>query len=182
MVACYTATDVLIRGARLLHIENSGTGLLIPVALVLILLAAGCGRLRPVEQAPAPEDLQAAPNRSTTSPSAAFREFEHATTADQNAWRGKWESEMFRGLTLRIEDGAVVGEYADGAGHLKGELYGDSIDFEFWKGAASFNDAPLDQRGIGSGKLNPADGTAKGTYTTDTFEEGRWSMTRIEEG
>ena len=101
-----------------------------------------------------------------------------AGASDGGAFVGEWDGEFFPGLVLRIEGDLIVGTYANGEGHLEGEVYRDTIDIQFWKGAAAFNDAPAATRGIGSGKLDVGGDAIKGTYTTDMFEEGRWTITR----
>ena len=94
------------------------------------------------------------------------------------AFVGEWDGEFFPGLVLCIDGDQITGTYAKGEGHIVGEVYRDTIDLEFWKGAAAFNDAPAAARGIGSGKLDASGNAVKGTYTTDMFEEGRWTIAR----
>lgn len=117
-------------------------------------------------------------DRATATSSEAVGAVERAQEVRPADWDGEWESKEFPGLTLQVTDATVVGTYAGGEGHILGEIRGTGIDFQYWRGSAEFLGAPLDHRGLGSGSLSTSGLAVKGTYTSDTAVEGKWSMKR----
>jgi hypothetical protein len=142
--------------------------------LACLPLLAGCSR-QAAETGDADDPV--GPARPSASGPSSGLSIQGVSSPRPELWQGTWESEEFPGLSLQIDGVAVVGVYAGGQGHWTGELWGSSVDFEFWSGAEDFYDAPLELRGSGGGTMD-ADGLVKGRYWTDTAEERRWSMVR----
>lgn len=145
-----------------------------------MLAASGCSRsgrrLTPGPEQPG--TVAATQDRAAATSSEAVGAVERAQEVRPADWEGDWESKEFPGLTLTVTGTLVTGIYASGQGHIQGEIRGDGIDFQYWRGATEFLGASLDQRGLGSGALSTSGLSVKGTYTSDTAVESKWSMKR----
>jgi len=145
-----------------------------------LLAAGGCSRSgKRLSSGPErPAAAGATQDRATATSSEAVGAVERAQEVRPADWEGDWESKEFPGLTLTVTGASVEGVYAGGQGHIQGEIRGSGIDFQYWRGATEFLGAALDQRGLGSGALSTSGLSVKGTYTSDTAVEGKWSMKR----
>jgi len=145
-----------------------------------LLAAGGCSRSgRRLSAGPEqPGAVAATQDRASATSSEAVGAVERAQEVRPTDWEGDWESKEFPGLALQVSDASVVGVYAGGQGHIQGEIRGNGIDFQYWRGATEFLGAPLDLRGLGSGALSTSGLSVKGTYTSDTAVESKWSMKR----